>query len=109
MKNYLDFLRATKMDDLCVFIDIKNITLLKLLQVQDTLLARSKWCTWLGILKGCFMFTLPNTCNNDSLVNTLYLDINPSTAHTSLINSELAQVQTWISASKLSLNAQKTD
>ena len=40
---------------------------------------------------------------------TLYLDINPSNDHTSMINSELAQVQTWINANKLSLNVQKTN
>ena len=40
---------------------------------------------------------------------TLYLDINPSTDHTSLFNSELAQVQTWINANKSSLNVQKTN
>ena len=39
----------------------------------------------------------------------LYLDIKPSTDHTSLINSELAQVQTWINANELSLNVQKTN
>ena len=34
----------------------------------------------------------------------LYLDINSSTDHTSLFNSELVQAQTWINANKLSLN-----
>ena len=38
---------------------------------------------------------------------TLYLDINPSIDHTTMINSELAQVQTWIKANKMSLNVQK--
>ena len=40
---------------------------------------------------------------------TLYLYINPSDDHTSLINSELAQVQTWKNANKLSLNVQKSN
>ena len=40
---------------------------------------------------------------------TLYLDINPFTVPTSLINSELAQVQMWINANKLSLNVRKTN
>ena len=39
----------------------------------------------------------------------LQLDINPSTVHTSLINSELAQLQTWINANKLSLNVKETN
>ena len=39
--------------------------------------------------------------------STLYLDINTSNGHISMINSELAQVQTWINANKLSLNVQK--
>ena len=38
---------------------------------------------------------------------TLYLDINPSNDHTTLINFELAQVQTWINANKFSLNVKK--
>jgi len=40
---------------------------------------------------------------------TLYLDVNPSNDNTSIINSELDQVQTWINANKLSLNVQKTN
>ena len=40
---------------------------------------------------------------------TLYLDTNPFTDYTSLIYSELAQVQTWINANKISLNLQKTN
>ena len=40
---------------------------------------------------------------------TLYLDLNPTTDCTSLINSELVQVQTWINANKLSLKVQKTN
>ena len=39
---------------------------------------------------------------------TLYWEINPYTDYTSLKNSELAQVQTWINANKLSLSVQKT-
>ena len=38
---------------------------------------------------------------------TLYIDINPSTDHTTLISSELAQVQTWINATKLHLSVEK--
>ena len=40
---------------------------------------------------------------------TLELDINPSTVHTSLTNSELAQVQTWIDVNKLYLTIKKTN
>ena len=39
---------------------------------------------------------------------TLYLDKNPSNVHTSWINSELGQVQTWINENNLSLNGEKT-
>ena len=38
-----------------------------------------------------------------------FVDINPSLDHTSLINSELAQVQTWINVNKLLLNVKKTN
>ena len=40
---------------------------------------------------------------------TLNGDINPSNDHTSMINSELAQVKMWKNANKLSLNVQKTN
>ena len=66
---------------------------------------------------GPFLFILYITDLNKSLAmlksihfadeTTLYLDINPFNDHTSFINSELAQVQTWINANKLSLNVQK--
>ena len=38
---------------------------------------------------------------------TLYLDMNPSTHHMSLINFELGQVQTWITAKEICLNVYK--
>ena len=38
---------------------------------------------------------------------TLYFEKNPSDNHTSMIKSELAQVQTWINANNLYLNVEK--
>ena len=78
-----------------------------------------KICVPQGSTKSPLLFTLYIKNLNSSRAmlkfihfaddTTLYLYINPSNDHTSLMNSKLAQVQTWINANKLSLNVQKTN